>query len=139
MPNHASITIVGHIGKDPVKEMKGEHTTTRFSVAVSRKRKAGDLTTWWNVTAWRKDAEYAANYLKKGEAVLVTGEPYLDEWTDSAGQKRSMLKIEATRVSSLGGRLATPEAKADGAPAAQPIPRPVAAATAATDDFEPPF
>ena len=119
MPNHANITIVGHMGKDPVTETKGEYTTCRFSVATSRKRKDKDLTTWWSVTCWRKDAEYAAKYLKKGDAVLVMGEPYLDEW-DKDGVKQTMLKIEALRVSSLAGK-------------------PVAKPAATTDDSDPPF
>lgn len=103
MPNFANLTIVGHLGKDPVLETKGEYTTCRFSVATSRKRKDKDLTTWWSVTAWRKDAEYASKYLKKGDAVLVSGEPYLDEY-EKDGEKRTILKIEAIRVSSLASR-----------------------------------
>lgn len=128
MPNHATIVITGHLGKDPVLETKGEHTTCRFSVAVSRKRKDKDLTTWWSVTAWRKDAEYAAKYLKKGDAVLVMGEPYLDEY-EKDGEKRTMLKIEAMRVSSLAGRSAAPVAES---------PKPAAQAAGAGAD-EPPF
>lgn len=117
MPNHSNITIVGHLGKDPQIEIKGEYTTCRFSVATSRKRKDGDVTTWWNVTCWRKDAEYAAKYLKKGDAVLVMGEAYMDQW-DKDGQKHSMLKIEALRVSSLSGRSA--QAAGPTVPAAAP-------------------
>jgi single-strand DNA-binding protein len=103
MPNHSIVTIAGHLGKDPVSETKGEYTTCRFSVATSRKRKDKDLTTWWSVTCWRKDAEYAAKYLKKGDAVLVMGEPYMDEW-EKDGQKHTMLKIEALRITSLTPR-----------------------------------
>jgi single-strand DNA-binding protein len=117
MPNHSNITIVGHLGKDPQMETKGEHTTCRFSVATGRKRKDGEVTTWWNVTCWRKDAEYAAKYLKKGDAVLVMGEAYMDQW-EKDGQKHSMLKIEALRVSSLSGRSA--QAAGPTTPAAAP-------------------
>lgn len=130
MPNHASITILGHLGKDPVLETKGEYGICRFSVAVTRKRKAGDLTTWWNVTAWRKEAEYAGKYLKKGDAVFVQGEPYLDEYTGDDGAKRQSLKIEATRVSSLAARLARAHEADDVAAAAAPKP---------IDADEPPF
>jgi single-strand DNA-binding protein len=124
MPNHASIHIIGHLGKDPITEQKGEYTTCRFSVAVTRKRKDGDLTTWWNITAWRKDAEYVAKYLKKGDVALVVGEPYLDEWTDKDGNKRQTLKIEAQRVTSLTPRKIEPA---------------VAKPAVDTNDDEPPF
>ncbi len=103
MPNHSSIHIVGHLGKDPEQSQAGEHSVTRFSVAVTRKRKSGDVTTWWNVTAWRQDAEYAARYLKKGDAVMVVGEPYMEEY-EKDGQKRTSLKVEASRVVSLSNR-----------------------------------
>jgi single-strand DNA-binding protein len=121
MPNHANVTIIGHMGKDPVTETKGEYTTCRFSVATSRKRKDKDLTTWWSVTCWRKDAEYAAKYLKKGDPVLVMGEPYMDEW-EKDGQKHTMLKIEALRVSSLGSRSAAAPSTPPRAPASKPDP-----------------
>ena len=138
MPNHANITIVGHLGKDPLLETHGEYTTCRFSVAVSRKRKEQELTTWWNVTAWRKDAEYAAKYLKKGDPVLVMGEPYLDEY-EKDGQKHQMLKIEALRVSSLSGRSAPAAAAPAADPATAPAPAAPAAAGGGAGSDEPPF
>lgn len=119
MPNHSNITIVGHLGKDPVTETKGEHTTCRFSIATSRKRKDSEVTTWWNVTCWRKDADYAAKYLRKGDAALVMGEAYMDEW-EKDGQKHTMLKVEALRVSSLAGRSAAAAAAKPAVPAAAP-------------------
>ncbi len=101
MPNYATTTIIGHLGKDPELSAAGEHPLCRFSVAVTRKRKSGDITTWWNVTAWRQSATIAAQYLKKGSAVCIVGTPYLESY-EKDGVTKQALKLEATDVVLLG-------------------------------------
>lgn len=134
MPNHAHITVIGHLGKDPVFDDK--HETARFSVAHTRKRKSGDLTTWYNVTAWRGSAKIAAQYLKKGDAVGIVGVPYLDSYTDRDGKPAQMLKIDANDVI-LMGKSASAKANEDSHDV--PAPRPTRPAAADTNDDEPPF
>lgn len=137
MPNHASIQIVGHLGADPVMEKRGDYMTCRLSVATTRKRKEGDLTTWWSVTCWRKDAEYAGKYLKKGDPVLIAGEPYLDQYTKD-GEKRTSLKIEANRVTAMRSWQAQNPEVAQVAQTAQTVKSMTEVAADAGDD-EPPF
>jgi single-strand DNA-binding protein len=129
MPNHAHITIIGHLGKDPVYDESNE--TARFSVAHTRKRKAGDVTTWYNVTAWRQAAKFASTYLKKGSPVCVTGSPYLDTYKDKDGADKQSLKIDASDVVALGGK------EEAAAPAPRASTRPTASAS--SNDDEPPF
>lgn len=128
MPNHATCTIIGHLGKDPELTEAGDAPICRFSVAVTRKRKTGDITTWWNVTAWRQSAKIAAQYLKKGSAICVIGTPYLETYTKDGVQKQA-LKLEATEIVLLG--------RGDGE--AKPAAAPTRAQAEASNDDDPPF
>lgn len=128
MPNYATTTIIGHLGKDPELSAAGEHPLCRFSVAVTRKRKSGDITTWWNVTAWRQSATIASQYLKKGSAVCVIGTPYLETY-EKDGVAKQALKLEATDVVLLGRN------EGEAAPAKATTATKAAAAPAVDDDL----
>ncbi len=129
MPNHSSVTLVGHIA-EPKITGEGDNMCARFSLAVTRKRKAGDLTTWWSVTCWRKDAAFVAQYVKKGALLLVEGEPYNELY-----QEKLYLKVDARRVINLTAK-EMPIVIEEDAPAPKPTrAKPVAA----TGSDEPPF
>lgn len=130
MPNHASITIVGHIA-EPKFSGEGDKTVARFGLAVTRKHKEGDLTTWYNCTCWRKDAAFMQQYAKKGALFLVEGEPYQEEY-----QGKQYLKVDARRVVSLGSK-ELPIVVVDDPPAPKPAPR--KPAPIADDGSGPPF
>jgi single-stranded DNA-binding protein len=129
MPNHASVTLVGHIG-EPKISGEGDSMCARFGLAITRKRKAGDLTTWFNVTCWRKDAAFVAQYVKKGQLMLVEGEPYEDEY-----EGKKYLKVDARRVLNLSPRGDGEQAPAPAAKGASPPKKPAPA----VGDDEPPF
>ena len=79
-------------------------------MACSLKWKNGDgepqeKTTWFRVTAWRREAELASQYLSKGKKVLVIGE--IEEprpWTDREGNTRASLELTAHTIRFLSGR-----------------------------------
>lgn len=104
------ITIIGNLGRDPeLRYTPQGDAVCDFSVAVnSRKRdKAGewqDVTTWFKVSFWRKQAENASKYLTKGRQVYVEGRLEVDEWTDRDGKERFSLVIQGTELQFLGGR-----------------------------------
>ena len=103
MPNHAQITIIGHAGKDPeTRYTAGGDAVCSVSVATSRKRKGEETTSWWRVQAFGKTAEALANYITKGQAFGVVGEPVIEEWTDKDGNKRTTPTIYADRIILLG-------------------------------------
>ena len=86
MPNYASITLVGHLGKDPVsKTLNDGQSVTSFSIATSRKRGDNEITTWWNCSLFGKRGEALARFLKRGDPVLVHGEPVLRKYTANDG------------------------------------------------------
>lgn len=104
MPNFAQTTLIGHLGRDPETRQVGDNSVTNFSIAVTRKRKGReDITTWWNIDAWNKTGELAAQYLKKGSACMVVGESYLDTY-EKDGQSRQKLCLTADRVVFLAAK-----------------------------------
>lgn len=50
-----------------------------------------------DVVAWGRQAETSAEYLKKGNRVIVEGSLQLDQW-EKDGQKRSRIRVRADRV-----------------------------------------
>lgn len=96
------ITIIGNLGRDPeLRYTPQGDAVCDFSVAVNDKRrdKAGelqDVTTWFKVTFWRRQAENASKYLTKGKQVYVEGRLQVEEWTDRDGNNRWTLVIQGT-------------------------------------------
>jgi single-strand DNA-binding protein len=96
--------VIGYLGRDP--EMRYTPTgvpVTSFSVATSRRwtnqnGEQQDKTTWFRVTCWRKQAEFAAQYLKKGARVLVEGDIDASAFTDREGSPRASLELTATNI-----------------------------------------
>lgn len=120
------IIIVGNLGRDPELRYTPQGTPVcNFSVATNERRRdrAGetqDITTWFRVTTWGRQAENASKYLSKGRPVYVEGRLRVEEWTDRDGRQRYTLEVHATDIQFLGAR-------ADEAPA--PVGEPAA------DDF----
>lgn len=67
--------IIGNLGKDPeLKYSQSGKPTTRFSVAVTERRKEGeDETEWFNVVSFGQTAENINKYLHKGSQVFIEG------------------------------------------------------------------
>lgn len=109
------ITIVGHLGRDPEMRYTPEGTpVTNFSLATSRKwnnqdGSRGEETVWFRVTVWQRQAETAAQYLRKGSLVLVEGRINPDKnggpriWTGQDGAPRANFEITAETIRFLGG------------------------------------
>lgn len=96
------ITIVGNLGRDPELRYTPQGSAVcNFSIATNEKRrdKSGemqDLTTWFRVTLWNKQAENASKYLTKGSPVYVEGRLRIEEWTDRDGNNRFTLEVQGT-------------------------------------------
>ncbi len=103
------IIVVGNLGRDPELRYTPQGAAVcSFSVATNEKRrdKAGDMqdvTTWFRVTLWNKQAENASKYLTKGSSVYIEGRLRVEEWTDRDGKTRSSLEVNATEMQFIGG------------------------------------
>src|SRR5258707_7533085 len=62
-----------------------------------------DVTTWFRVTLWGRQAETASQYLTKGRPVYVEGRLRVEEWTDRDGKARHTLEVHATDMQFIGG------------------------------------
>lgn len=105
-----TVTIVGRVGRDASEDFKAfdsGKTKARFSVAVNRwdsKTKA-EVTDWYNVEVWDKQAEFAAEYVKKGRQVAIDGSIANNRWTDkTTGDEKESFYIRANTIKLLGSK-----------------------------------
>lgn len=104
------IILVGNLGRDPELRYTPQGTPVcSFTIATNerRKDKAGenqDVTTWFKITLWGRQAETAAQYLTKGRPVYIEGRLRVEEWTDKDGRQRHTLEVNATDMQFVGGR-----------------------------------
>ena len=101
------IIIVGNLGRDPELRYTPQGTAVcNFSAATNERRrdKAGeqqDVTTWFRVNAWGRQAENVSKYLAKGRRVYVEGRLHVEEWNDRDGKSRYTLEVNASDVQFL--------------------------------------
>lgn len=104
------VILVGNLGKDPeVRFMPNGEAVCNFSIATtdSWKDKSGakqERTEWHNIVMYRKLAEIAGEYLKKGRPVYVEGRLQTRKWQTKDGQDRYTTEIIADQMQMLGGR-----------------------------------
>ena len=122
------VALVGCLGRDPeTKYFDSGTVVTKFSIAVNRPKKDGvQEADWFDCEAWGKTAEFATNYIKKGNRVSIVGKLKQEKWEDrTTGDKRSKVVISVDRLENLTPR--DPD-QAGGTPArtasrpASPIP-----------------
>lgn len=110
MASFNRITIVGYLGRDPELRYTPDGTPVcDFSVATTERRKdrAGEpqeITTWFRVTVWRRQAELAGQYLSKGKQVYVEGRLIQRDYQDRDGNTRYSLEVTASDIQFLGSR-----------------------------------
>lgn len=101
------IIVVGNLGRDPELRYTPQGTAVcSFTMASNERRrdKGGeqqDVTTWFRVTVWGKQAETVSKYLTKGRSVYVEGRLHVEEWTDRDGKSRHTLEVNASDVQFL--------------------------------------
>ena len=101
--------IVGNVTQDPqLKTTSGGQNVCTFSVATNRiwtdqNNQKQQKTEFHNIVMWRKLAETASKYLKKGSLVLVEGRLQTRSWQDQTGAKKYRTEIVAETMQ-LGPR-----------------------------------
>lgn len=123
------VILVGHLGKDPeIKFTPSGIALAKFSLATSEKRKDPDgnlkeHTEWHNIILWRRLAEIAGEYLKKGMLVYIEGRIQTRSWDDPSGSKKYITEIIGDRMQMLqtkGETGAAPEPRLGESEAAAP-------------------
>lgn len=104
------VIVLGNLGKDPeVRHLPNGDAVCNFSLATTEswKDKDGnkqDKTEWHNIVIFRKLAEIAGEYLKKGRPVYIEGRLQTRKWQDKEGKDRYTTEIVADQMQMLGGR-----------------------------------
>lgn len=121
MANFASVTLVGHLGRDvELKSLADGTMVANFSVATARKRKDSEMATWWRCTLFGKRGEALAQYLHKGDPVLIQGEPYLRSYTANDGSERQSLECDVREWAFVSSKSERPGGAGYAAPSAAP-------------------
>lgn len=104
--NH--VTIIGRLVADPeLRYTQKGAPVCDFRIASSRRYKNRDTGEWQeetlfiNIVAWRRQAETANDFLKKGSAVLIEGGLRSRQWETTKGEKRSAIEVVARRIQFL--------------------------------------
>ena len=94
-----SVNIIGRLGRDPeLKALPDGKAVCSFSLALDEGKDRPP--SWVDVIAFEKTAENVAQYLCKGDEAAVSGRLRQETW-EKDGQKRSVLKVVASRVDFL--------------------------------------
>lgn len=105
------VILIGNLGSDPeVKYTPDGVPVANFNLATSESwndRNTGERqerTEWHRLVLWRKLAEIAGQYLKKGAKIYVEGKLQTRSWDDQSGQKRYMTEVVVFDMQMLDSR-----------------------------------
>ncbi len=104
------VILVGRLGKDPeTRYMTNGEAVTNVSLATSEnwKDKNGEKqekTEWHNLVFYRRLAEVAGEYLKKGSQIYVEGKIQTRKWQDKEGKDRYTTEIIVNEMQMLGSK-----------------------------------
>jgi single-strand DNA-binding protein len=103
------IILVGNLTRDPeIRYVQSGSAVTKFALAVNRRTKGGDETTFVDIVAWDngnyKLAETCNTYLKKGMSVLVEGRLVIRSYDDKDGNKRKATEVVIDNMQMLDAK-----------------------------------
>jgi single-strand DNA-binding protein len=110
--NH--VVLLGRLGRDPeLKYTPSGTAVCNLSLASDEAWKDKDgnkhkKTDWHRLTAWGRQAEVMAEYLKKGSQVLVAGKIETREY-EKDGKKNYITEIKVSLFEFVGGKADKPE------------------------------
>lgn len=147
MAGEPQICVIGNVAGEPdLRFSPGGVPVLNFTVASTprSKEKGTDKwvdgeTLWVRVTAFRSDAENAAESLVKGSRVLVWGRLSQESWTTKEGEKRTTLKLVAEEIGASTKWATVKVNKVARGSEAPKAPEPVEDPWATPAEEEPPF
>jgi single-strand DNA-binding protein len=105
------VIIVGNLGRDPeTRYSAGGEAITNIAVATTetwKDKSSGEKkeqTEWHRIVFYRKLAEVAGQYLKKGSQVYIEGKLNTRKWTDKDGVEKWTTEIIADTMQMLGAK-----------------------------------
>lgn len=105
------VILVGNLGQDPeIKYMPSGQAVCNISIATTESwndKASGEKvekTEWHRVVFFRRLAEIAGEYLRKGSQVYIEGRLQTRKWQDQSGNDRYTTEIVANDMQMLGGK-----------------------------------
>ncbi|HHT7855360.1 single-stranded DNA-binding protein [Pasteurella multocida] len=105
------VIIVGNLGNDPeIRTMPNGEAVANISVATSESwidkntNERREVTEWHRIVFYRRQAEVAGEYLRKGSKVYVEGRLKTRKWQDQNGQDRYTTEIQGDVLQMLDSR-----------------------------------
>jgi single-strand DNA-binding protein len=98
MNNINSFTGSGNLVRDPeLRYTQSGTSVCSFAIASNRSFKQNDewqeKVSYFNCTAWGKQADTITKYFKKGQQILIDGHLVQNSWDDSEGKKHYAIEI----------------------------------------------
>ena len=105
------VILIGNLGADPeTRYMPNGDAVCNIRVATTeswKDKQSGDkkeITEWHRVVFYRKLAEIAGQYLRKGSQVYIEGNLRTRKWQDKDGKDQYTTEIRANEMKMLGSR-----------------------------------
>ena len=101
------VILVGHIGNKPEGRYTPSGTSTAsFSLAtneswIDSENKKQERTEWHNIIAWNKLADFATEYLQKGQLIYIEGRLQTRTYKDKDDIQRRITEIVSTIITPL--------------------------------------
>ena len=105
----SKVILMGNLTRDvEMRTTASGQTVANFSLAVSRSWKGQDgqqqeQTSFINCVAWGRTGETIAQYVKKGNPLLVSGRLDQRSYEDKDGNKRSATEVNVEDFNFVGG------------------------------------
>ena len=103
--NLNKVFLIGRLTKDPeTKTIPSGHMVCSFGLATNRvwtdrgTNQKQEKTEFHNIVLWRKLAEIASQYLRKGSLVLIEGRIQTRSWEDQTGNKKYRTEVIAENI-----------------------------------------
>ncbi len=105
------VILIGNLGRDPeIRYMPNGQAVANITIATSESWKdkntgeQQEKTEWHRIVFFRRLAEIAGEYLKKGSKVYIEGKLQTRKWQDNQGQDRYTTEILANELQMLDSR-----------------------------------
>ena len=101
------VILVGHIGNKPEGRYTPSGTSTAsFSLAtneswIDSENEKQERTEWHNIIAWNKLADFATEYLQKGQLIYIEGRMQTRTYKDKEDIQRRITEIVSTAITPL--------------------------------------
>lgn len=102
------VQLIGHLGADPDSRFTTSgDAVANFNIATTFSWRTADgenkeKTEWHKIVVFRKLAEVANEYLKKGQLVYIEGRLQTRDWEDKDGVKRYTTEVVCDNFTMLG-------------------------------------